>query len=170
MFDNIFSQSWYKQIPDNMKPITSSAQKAISLICRERGLNDNAIFQIVAMSRWAVSTVQYKMYNHYKKTCNTHPEEAIWSYVIQSRLNACIAGQQASADCGLCSHTEAEENIELYLDRLNVDVSEFRSIDEIIEYIVNTDEEAGMFDDPSGIRKKIDSILYTLSPIINSNK
>jgi hypothetical protein len=165
IFENLlfFKPQWYELLPISVKPILGDVIKRVEGFRKEHGFTDEIIFMGIMSSRWAVKRIQKYWLEDGKKLMPNASEKELWVSVLLSRLDVKLKGSMWETEWGpdLFAKPLSQEEILSRIENASNIVSDFRSFDDVVNYVIAMDEEENRFYDPTGIQDELNDLLET---------
>ena len=146
----------YKLLPTYFQPDENVIQE-IENFRNRFSLQHEVFAQMISMSPWSVRKLQWFMLSKFKAEQQSWSEKEIWKSVIISRMNVKLMTADYPSDLGSSPLTRAEIND--IVNRASIIVNDFKSFDEVANYLLEIDYKEDRFYDPSGLLDDLNNIL-----------
>jgi len=154
----ISEPEWYMKLPDHLKPKNDDAIRNIENFRKENYLTDELMFIAICTTKWAVRRIQQYTLEKFRKEFPDLSEKELWKSVIMSRL-------QTKLNFDFIEETDpfvkplSKQQIFSIIENLDKIISNFRSFEDVVEYIVSIDEMENRFYDITGMQAKLSKLL-----------
>ena len=153
-----FKPRWYKMLPDSVKPINDNVIEKIKDFHKEYKLTNRMIFLGIMSSRWSARRIIKFCLEQDKVQMPNASECERWTYVLASQFRAKL---MSPAETDPFAKPLSQEEIRSRMKNIDNIISNFKSFDDVVDYIIKMDEEENRFYDLSGIQSKLDNLLET---------
>ncbi|MCK4401794.1 hypothetical protein KAW08_05785 [bacterium] len=153
-----FKPLWYKMLPSSVKPINDNVIEKIKDFRKGYKLTNIMIVMGITTSRWAVRRIQKFCLEQNKARMPNASECELWTYVLASRFEVKL---RSPANTDPFAKPLLQEEIRSRMKNIDNIVSNFKSFNDVVDYVVKMDEEENRFCDPSGMQSELDDLLET---------
>jgi hypothetical protein len=148
---------WYKMLPNSVKPIDEQTIERVEIFRNKYpGFTHERMFMAIMVSRWAVKRIQKYTVELIKSHLPTASERELWRRVLLARLAAKL---NSPPETDPFAKPLSKEEILSRIENMDNIVSNFKSFDDVVDYIIQIDEEENRFYDPTGMQSELDNLL-----------
>lgn len=161
MIQDFFKPKWYKLLPIHFQNIKVEIIKKLEDYRKVAKISHPTFSEFISITPWAVVQLQYSVYSTIRNTEPNLTEKEVWKYVILSRLNVKL--QTVNLPIDAYSNPMSREEINKIIATLDEHISQFKTFEDVIRFILKLDYEENRFYDTAGIIEKINSELLELN-------
>lgn len=154
----ISKPEWHMKLPDHLKPTNDEAIQNIENFRKENYLTDELMFMAIGTTEWAVRRIQQYTLGIFRKEFPDLSEKELWKSVIMSRL-------QTKLSFDFIEETDpfakplSKQQIFSIIEKLDNIISNFKTFEDVVEYIISIDQMENRFHDITGMQAKLSKLL-----------
>jgi len=155
---------WCKLLPEDFKPLAGDKIRQLeNMRLQYRATHENMFYSIMSTS-WACEMAQYSTLKQIKKQLNGtyQTEKDLWRVILLGRFQTwkgTISLDAKQLNWSADKIKTFSQKIEKLMGSIDEIINKFTSFKDEIGYVLCLEEEAGTFNDPTGILDKVNSIL-----------
>lgn len=154
----ISKPEWYRKLPNHLKPTNDELIQNIENFRKENYLADELIFIAICTTKWAVRKIQQYTLEKFREEFPDLSEKELWKSVVMSRL-------QTKLSFDFIEETDpfakplSKQQIFSIIENLDKIISNFKTFEDVVEYIVSIEEMENRFHDITGMQAKLSKLL-----------
>lgn len=154
----ISKPEWYMKLPNHLKPTNDEVVQNIEKFRKENYLTDDLMFIAISTTKWAVRKIQQYTLGIFRKEFPDLSEKELWKSVIMSRLQAKLSFDFVE-ETDPFAKPLSKEQIFSIIENLDKVISNFKTFEDVVEYIVSLEEKENRFHDIAGMQATLSKLL-----------
>ena len=150
---------WYKMLPNSVKPIDKKTIEKVEIFRNKYPeFTHERMFMAIMVSPWAVKRIQKYTLELIRIHLPTASNRELWTRVLLARLDTKL---HSLPETDPFAKPLSKEEILSRMENIDKIVSNFKTFDDVVDYIIEMDEEENRFYDPTGMQSELDNLLET---------